>query len=91
MVLAIIMVWLRAIVTVVPILMVTMHFFGILHVRVLVDDRHHLLDHLGVALKHLVPELDVVQPLVEVVDNVPIINLHNRVTVSKVPFLVAMK
>jgi hypothetical protein len=36
-------------------------------------------------------ELDVVQPLVEVVDDVPIINLRNRVTISKVPLVVLME
>jgi hypothetical protein len=61
---------------------------GVLHVGVLVDHRHHLGDCLRVALEHLVPELDVVQPLVEVVDDVPVINLRNRITVSEVPLVV---
>jgi hypothetical protein len=52
---------------------------------------HHLEDYLRVALEHLVLELDVVQPLVEVVDDVPIINLRNRVTISKVPLVVLME
>jgi hypothetical protein len=55
---------------------------------VLVDHRHHVGDHLRVALEHLALELDVVQPLVEVVDDVPIINLRNHVTVSEVPLVV---
>jgi cyanophycinase-like exopeptidase len=85
------MVWLGVIVRVALVLVVMMHFFGILHVDVLVDDHHHLRDRLGVALEHLAPELDVMQLLVEVVDNVPVINLYNLVTVSKVPFIVVMK
>jgi hypothetical protein len=44
--------------------------------------------HLGVALEHLAPELDVLQPLVEVVDDVLVINFHNHVTISKVPLVV---
>jgi hypothetical protein len=40
--LAIIMAWLGAIVGVLLVLVVTMRFFGTLHVSVLVDDRHHL-------------------------------------------------
>jgi hypothetical protein len=41
--------------------------------------------------KHLALELDVVQSLVELVDNIPIIDLRNCVTVSEVPFVVVMK
>jgi hypothetical protein len=88
---AVVLPLLRTVISVAPVLVVAVGFFSILHVGVLVDDRHHLRDHLGVALKHLAPELVVVQPLVEVVDNVPIISLHNRVAVSEVPFVVVMK
>jgi hypothetical protein len=89
--LVIIVMFLGAVAGIVPVLMVAMCFLGVLHVGVLVDDPHHLRDRLGVALEHLAPKLDVVHPLVEVVYNIPVINLRNRVTVSKVPLVVVAK
>jgi hypothetical protein len=79
------------VVSVASVLVVAVGVFSILHIGLLVHDCHHLRDHLRVALKHLALELDVMQPLVEVMDNIPIINLLNRVTVSEVPFVVATK
>jgi hypothetical protein len=56
-----------------------------LHVGVLVDDRHHLAHCLGVGLEHLSPQLDIVEALVEVVDDIPVISFRNGITVSEVP------
>jgi hypothetical protein len=85
MALVIVLSLLRAVVGVAPVFVVAVSFFNILHFGMLVEDRHHLRDLLRVALEHLAPELDTVQPLVEVVNDVPIINLCNRVTISEVP------
>ena len=58
---------------------------GVFHVGVFVDDCHHIGNDLGVGLEHLPPQFDTVEAFNEVVDDVPVINLHNRITVSKVP------
>jgi hypothetical protein len=79
---------LRALIGVAPVFVVPMSFLGILHIGVLVDDHHHLGYCLQVAFKHLTLELDVVQALVEVVDDIPFIVLHNRVRVSEVLLVV---
>ena len=50
-----------------------------------VDDCHHIGNDLGVGLEHLPPQFDTVEAFNEVVDDVPVINLRNRITVSKVP------
>jgi hypothetical protein len=84
----IVMMWLGPVVGVTVILVVAVGFLGVLHVGVLVDHRHQFGDRFRVGLEHLAPELNVVQPLVEVVDDVPVINLCNRVMVSKVPLVV---
>ena len=63
----------------------------ILHVGVLVDDGHHVGDGLEVAFEHLPPLFDAMEALVEVVDHIPVINLCNRVTVSKVPLDVVVQ
>jgi len=38
-----------------------------------------------VALKHLPPQFDTMEAFMEVVDDVPVINLRNSITVSEVP------
>jgi hypothetical protein len=70
--LTIIVMWLGTVVGVAVVLVVAVGFLGVLHVGMLVDHRHHLGDHLRVALEDLALELDVVQPLVEVLDDIPI-------------------
>ena len=58
---------------------------GFFLVGVLVDNRHHVAHGLGVGLKHLPPQFDVVEAFVEVVDDVPVISFCNGITVSKAP------
>jgi hypothetical protein len=58
---------------------------SVFHVGVFVDDRHHVANGFGVALEHLPPQFDAVEALVEVVDNVPVINFRNGITLSEVP------
>ena len=38
-----------------------------------------------VALKHLPPQFDTMEAFMDVVDDIPIINLRNGITVSEVP------
>jgi hypothetical protein len=81
----------RAIGRVAAVLVPMMSMLGILHVSVLVDDGHHVGECPGVALKHLSPQFDVVEALVEVVNHVPVFNLYNGVMVSEVPHDVVME
>jgi len=66
-------------------LVLEMGSLGVFHVGMLVVDHHHVANGFGVALEHLPPQFDVVEAIMEVVDDVPIINFHNGVTVSEVP------
>ena len=58
---------------------------SVFHVSVLVDDRHHVANGLGIAVEHLPPQFDAVEASMEVVDDVPVINLRNGIMVSEVP------
>jgi len=58
---------------------------SVFHVGVFVDHRHHVGNSLGVGLEHLL-QFNTMEALNEVVDDVPVINLHNGITVSEVRF-----
>jgi len=64
---------------------------SLLHVGVLVDDRHHVAHDLGVGLEHLPTQFDIVEAFIEVMDDIPIISFRNGITVSKVPLDVVTK
>lgn len=49
---------------------------------------HHLEDRHLVALEHLTPQLDVVEPFVGVADNVPVISIRDGVTISEVSLVI---
>jgi hypothetical protein len=58
---------------------------GVFHVGVLVDNCHHVTNGLGVTLEHLPPQFNAVEAFMDVVDDVPVINLRNGIMVSEVP------
>jgi hypothetical protein len=58
---------------------------SVFHVSVLVDDHHHVANGLRIAVEHLPPQFDAEEAFMEVVDDVPVINLRNGISVSEVP------